>query len=113
MGRPAGRQVDGPARQVPFVPARQMTPTLLRVPRSTGSTIQPLPKGFKVKGTEFVFVFYEERIGSNAFVFDRSDREAVKGTSALAKAPEILLLHPDIKEVPTPVSFAGAKAASA
>ncbi len=114
MGRPASRQVDGPAQTGPVRAGGaddSDTPS--------GSTeywiYDPaqLAKEFSVKGSQLIFVFYEERLGSNAFVFDRSNRDAVKGMSALSKAPEVRLLHPNLKEVPTPVSFAGAKAASA
>lgn len=72
-----------------------------------------LPNGFKVKGSEIAFMFYEERPNSNNFVLDRSARESFKGLSVLADAPEVLVLHPDLKEVPKPVSIEGGSPASA
>ena len=71
-----------------------------------------LPKGFKVKGARVYFTFYEERIDSNRFVLDRSNREAMKAVHILAEAPEVLLLHPDLQQIPKPVSVPGGRPAS-
>jgi GWxTD domain-containing protein len=62
---------------------------------------------FKVKGTRLLFTFYEERALTNQFVLDRSHREATMSLRALKKAPEVHLLHPDLKTVPKPVSVPG------
>jgi GWxTD domain-containing protein len=72
-----------------------------------------LPAGFKVKGAQLYFLFYEERLDSNVFELDRTNRESFKAMSALSRAPEVYLLHPDLKEIPKPVSVAGGTAASA
>jgi GWxTD domain-containing protein len=71
-----------------------------------------LPKGFKAKGAQLYFLFYEERLDSNAFELDRTNRESFKAMSALSKAPDVYLLHPNLKEVPKPVSIAGGAPAS-
>jgi GWxTD domain-containing protein len=68
---------------------------------------------FKIKGSELFFLFYEEKLNSNNFVLDRSARESFKGLSALSDAPEVYLLHPNLKEVPKPVSVDGGSPASA
>ncbi|MCW8983962.1 MAG: GWxTD domain-containing protein, partial [Thermoanaerobaculales bacterium] len=72
-----------------------------------------LPAAFKAKGAQLYFLFYEERLDSNAFELDRTNRESFKAMSALAKAPDVYLLHPNLKEVPKPVSVAGGVTASA
>lgn len=72
-----------------------------------------LPDGFKIKGNQLYFMFYEEKLNSNNFILDRSARESFKGLSALTEAPEVYLLHPDLKEVPKPVSIVGGRSASA
>ncbi len=72
-----------------------------------------LPEGFKVKGSQLYFLFYEDKMGDNNFVLDRSARESFKGLSALTVAPDVYLLHPEMTEVPKPVSFAGARQAPA
>ncbi|MFV2074129.1 MAG: GWxTD domain-containing protein [Thermoanaerobaculales bacterium] len=71
-----------------------------------------LPEEFKVKGARVYFTFYEERIDSNRFLLDRSNREAMKAVHILAEAPEVLLLHPDLQQVPKPISVPGARPAS-
>jgi GWxTD domain-containing protein len=70
-----------------------------------------LPEGFKVKGSQLYFLFYEDKLGSNNFVLDRSARESFKGLSALTAAPDAYLLHPEMTEVPKPVSLAGGRQA--
>jgi GWxTD domain-containing protein len=72
-----------------------------------------LPAGFKAKGAQLYFLFYEERLDSNAFELDRTNRESFKAMSALSRAPEVYLLHPNLKEVPKPISIAGGMTASA
>jgi GWxTD domain-containing protein len=72
-----------------------------------------LPAGFKAKGAQLYFLFYEERLDSNVFELDRTNRESFKALSALSRAPEVHLLHPDLEEVPKPVSVVGGRPASA
>jgi GWxTD domain-containing protein len=72
-----------------------------------------LPAGFKAKGANLYFLFYEERLDSNAFELDRTNRESFKAMSALSRAPDVYLLHPNLKEVPKPISVAGGGPASA
>ena len=74
---------------------------------------EDLPDGFKVKGNQLYLMFYEEKLNSNNFVLDRSARESFKGLAALTNAPEVYLLHPDMNEVPKPVSIAGGRKAPA
>ncbi len=71
-----------------------------------------LPPQMKIKGTQVLFVFYEERLGTNNFVLDRSHREASMGTRSLAKAPEVYVLHPKLTAVPKPVAVPNAVAAN-
>jgi GWxTD domain-containing protein len=71
------------------------------------------PDALKVSGTRLLFVFVEEGIDTNRFVLDRSNPEASIGMRSLSKAPEAYLLHPDLREVPKPVSVPGGQAASA
>lgn len=114
MGKPAGRQVNGPAQTGPIrAGSADDADTPLGASEIWIYDPSALPKGFKVKGAELVFQFYEEKLGSNGFILDRSARTAFQGLSALAEAPDVYFLHPNMKEVPTPVSFAGARAASA
>jgi len=72
-----------------------------------------LPAAFRAKGAQLYFLFYEERLDSNAFELDRTNRESFKALSALSRAPDAHLLHPDLKEVPKPISVAGGAPASA
>ncbi|MDX2437769.1 MAG: GWxTD domain-containing protein [Acidobacteriota bacterium] len=72
-----------------------------------------LADGFKVKGSQLYIMFYEEKLNSNNFVIDRSARESFKGLAALTDAADVYLLHPNMKEVPKPVSLAGGRKASA
>jgi len=72
-----------------------------------------LPAGFKAKGAQLYFLFYEERLDSNAFELDRTNRESFKAMSALSRAPDVYLLHPNLKDVPKPISIAGGTPASA
>jgi hypothetical protein len=66
-----------------------------------------------VRGSRLLYVFYEERVETNEFVLDRSHPEATMGLRALNKAPDVFLLHPDLEEVPKPVSVPGARTATA
>jgi GWxTD domain-containing protein len=72
-----------------------------------------LPKKFKTRGPRVVYFFYEDRPDSNSFVLDRSNRESMAAMGALNRAPEVYFLHPDLTQVPKPVSVAGAASASA
>jgi GWxTD domain-containing protein len=74
---------------------------------------QRLDPKFKIKGSRLVFVFYEERPTTNIFTMDRSHQDATMALRALTRAPETHLLHPELTEVPKPVSVPGAAAASA
>jgi len=74
---------------------------------------QQLPEGFKLKGSRLLFTFYEEKPESNNFTLDRSHQEAVMALRAMAHAPEVYLLHPDLKTVPKPVSVPGGEAPTA
>jgi GWxTD domain-containing protein len=71
-----------------------------------------LPEEMKIKGTRMLYVFYEERLGTNNYVLDRSHREATLGVRALSKAPEAYVLHPKLTTVPKPVAVPDARAAN-
>jgi len=114
MGKPEGVQT------------RAAPNTVVGIDNSTGSgdSVQgatqvwiynpaTLPDGFKLKGSELFFLFYEEKLNSNNFTLDRSARESFKGLSALSDAPEAYLLHPNLQEVPKPVSIEGGSPALA
>ena len=113
MGRPEHRQVRGPAQAV-----QALGNTTGGTDAVEGSTevwqYNPaaLPKGFKVKGSRLLFMFYEEKLDSNNFSLDRSNRDSFGGMNALSKAPEAYLLHPELKEVPKPISVADGRSAS-
>ncbi|MCD4750147.1 MAG: GWxTD domain-containing protein [Thermoanaerobaculales bacterium] len=68
---------------------------------------------FKAKGTRVPFTFYEERPNTNQFTLDRSHQDATMGMRALKKAPEIYFLHPDLEDVPKPVSVPNGTPATA
>ena len=112
MGKPEQRQVRGPAQAV-----SGMDTTSGGTDAVEGGTevwlYNPatLPKGFKVKGSRLLYTFYEARVDSNDFLLDRSNRESFAGMTALGKAPEVYLLHPELKEVPKPISVANARSA--
>jgi GWxTD domain-containing protein len=72
-----------------------------------------LPPGFRAKGAQLYFLFYEEKLDSNNFELDRTNRESFKSMSALSRAPEVYLLHPDLTEVPKPASVAAGAPVSA
>ena len=72
-----------------------------------------LPEELKVSGSRLLFVFVEQGIDTNDLVLDRSIQEASMGARALSRAPDAYLLHPDLQEVPKPVSVPGGQAATA
>ncbi len=73
---------------------------------------QRLPEGFKIRGSRLTFVFYEERAETDRYVLDRSHPEAPLALRALAEAPDVYLLHPNLDSVPKPVSVPGGHPAS-
>jgi len=113
MGRPEGVQTRGPQQNLPPVGSASGGSDSVE-----GSTqiwfYDPakLPAAFKAKGSQMLFMFYEEQPDSNLYLLDRSNRQAFKGLTALEGAPEALLLHPALKEAPKPVTLAGARPAS-
>jgi GWxTD domain-containing protein len=114
MGKPEGVQVRTAPNAVPGIDSS--TGTGDSVEGATQVWVYnpaKLPDGFKIRGSELYFLFYEAKLNSNNFVLDRSARESFKGISALNDAPEVYLLHPDLNEVPKPVSIAGGSPASA
>jgi GWxTD domain-containing protein len=74
---------------------------------------QQLPEKFKIKGSRLIFTFYEEKVESNNFTLDRSHQEATMALRAMGKAPDVYLLHPNLTEVPKPVSIPGGEAPTA
>jgi GWxTD domain-containing protein len=114
MGGPDSRQVRGPAQGITV---GAVTPgSVGDAEANTESWFYDpanLPKEFKVKGANLYFFFYEEVLDSNAFELDRTNRESFKAMSALSRAPEVYLLHPNLKEVPKPVSVFGGRTATA
>lgn len=72
-----------------------------------------LPEALKVSGSRVVFVFVEEGLDSNWYVLDRSNPDASLGMRALTKALDAHLLHPNLQEVPKPVSVPSGQPASA
>lgn len=114
MGKPHGRDIREPFQAQD-----------LGLPDTTGEETRAgridvwvyhsdrLPKKFKTRGPRVVYFFYEDRPDSNSFVLDRSNSESMTAMGALNRAPEVYFLHPDLMEVPKPVSIAGASAASA
>jgi len=74
---------------------------------------QQIPDGFKLKGSRLIFTFYEEKAESNNFTLDRSHKDATMSMRALSKGPDVYLLHPDLTEVPKPVSIPGGEAPTA
>ena len=113
MGRPVGAQTRGPQQNLPPVGSTGGGTDAVE-----GSTqvwfYDPakLPAGFKAKGAQMFFMFYEEQPGTNNYILDRSNRQAFKGLAALNDAPDVYLLHPNLNQVPKPVSIAGARSAS-
>jgi GWxTD domain-containing protein len=112
MGRPDSRQVRGIEGAPSTGPASGAIGEVENNTEVWYYDPANLPPGFKAKGAQLYFLFYEERLDSNAFELDRTNRESFKAMSALSRAPEVYLLHPDLKEVPKPVSVAGGSSAS-
>ena len=71
---------------------------------------QQLPEAFGIKGSRLIFTFYEEKPESNYFTLDRSHKDATMAMRAMSKAPDVYVLHPDLTEVPKPVSIPGGEA---
>ena len=74
---------------------------------------QQLPDGFKAKGSRLIFTFYEEKVESNNFTLDRSHQEATMAMRAMSRAPDVYVLHPNLTEVPKPVSIPGGETPTA
>ena len=114
MGRPEGVQNKGPDQAVQGLGSGGGGTDEVRGNSQVWFyNPKELPEGFKVKGSQLYFLFYEDKIGSNAFNLDRSARESFMGLAALTDAPEVYLLHPDMNEIPKPVSIAGGRKAPA
>lgn len=114
MGRPSGRDLREPMQaQDRNLPATSDQETAVGRIDVWVYDADELSKRFKIRGPRAVFFFYEDRPGSNNFVLDRENRQSMSAVGALSRAPEIYLVHPELDEVPTPVSFAGAAPASA
>jgi GWxTD domain-containing protein len=113
MGRPDSRQVRGPDGPPAIGAASGETGAVENNTETWYYNPANLPAGFKAKGAQLYFFFYEERLDSNFFELDRTSRESYKAMSALSRAPEVYLLHPDLTEIPKPVSVAGGAPASA
>jgi GWxTD domain-containing protein len=106
MGRPGGRQVRGPEQAGGGAgTASQASEVWMYDPATLSAEL-------KIKGATLFFVFYEEGLGSGKFVLDASSREGIKSKSALSRAPDAYFLHPDLNQVPLPVSVSNAVAAS-
>jgi GWxTD domain-containing protein len=112
MGRPDRRQVRGIDGPPSVAIASGETGDVENNTETWYYDPSKLPAAFKAKGAQLYFLFYEERLDSNAFELDRTNRESFKAMSALARAPEAYLLHPNMKEVPKPVSVAGGASAT-
>ncbi len=54
------------------------------------------------KGTQVVFVLYENRRGSNDYVIDRTHPRAALGLSVLERAPASLVRNPNLQRLPLP-----------
>jgi GWxTD domain-containing protein len=72
-----------------------------------------LAADFGVPASRVLFMFYENRAGTNEYILDRSNPNSAVGMRVLAKAPDSFLLHPELQEVPVPVSMPGAEAPAA
>lgn len=71
-----------------------------------------MPPELKIKASQVLYVFYEDRPGTNNFTLDRSHRDATMALRVLTRAPEGYVLHPKMTSVPKPVAVPGAVAAS-
>jgi len=112
MGRPDSRQVRGIDGAPSVGGASGATGAVENNTETWYYDPAKLPAAFKAKGAQLYFLFYEERLDSNAFELDRTNRESFKAMSALSRAPDVYLLHPNLKEVPKPVSVAGGASAT-
>ncbi len=112
MGRPEHRQVRGPAQAVALGSTTAGTDTVEGSTEVWQYNPAALPKGFRVKGSRLLFMFYEEKLDSNNFSLDRTNRDSFPAMNALTKAPEAYLLHPELKEAPKPISVADGRSAS-
>jgi len=113
MGRPDRRQVRGIEGAPSTGPSSGATGAVDGNTEAWYYDPVNLPAGFKAKGANLYFLFYEERLDSNVFELDRTNRESLKAMSALSRAPEAYLLNPNLTEVPKPISIAGGMPASA
>ena len=66
-----------------------------------------------MRGSQLLFVFYEQKAEKNNFTLDRSHRQATMGMRTLSRAREIYIHHPDLEEAPKPVAVTGGEAATA
>jgi GWxTD domain-containing protein len=73
-------------------------------------TKDQIPKGVKLD--DVIFVFAETRSGAGDFVLDRGDRRNSGAVRVLAAAPDALLLHPKLTEVPRLGMLPGSKSAN-
>ena len=113
MGKPDSRQVRGIEGAPSTGPSSGATGAVDGNTETWYYNPANLPEVFNAKGAQLYFFFYEERLDSNAFELDRTNRESFKAMSALSRAPDVYLLHPGLQEVPKPISVAGAAPASA
>jgi len=111
MGRPDGRDLRGSGQGPTAVGSADPSAISGRTDIWVYETAK-LPKELKAKGDQLLFLFYEERLDSNIFIFDRTNRESMKSISVMARTPDVFLLHPNLNEVPKPISIAGASPAS-
>jgi GWxTD domain-containing protein len=65
-----------------------------------------------VRANEVYFLFAETRMGTNDYPLDRGNRINARAMKLLAEAPELLLRHPDLAEVPHLGLMAGSQAAT-
>jgi len=72
-----------------------------------------LSPDLKVRGSQLIFAFYLEKVGTNRYVLDRSNQYTTMALRTLKRAPDVYFLHPDLDEVPRPVSVPGGAAATA
>jgi GWxTD domain-containing protein len=71
-----------------------------------------LPEELDASGAELIFTFAESFAGAKDFKLDRNNRQSSTAFKILTKAPEALELYPDLTELPTMVSIAGARVAT-
>jgi GWxTD domain-containing protein len=66
----------------------------------------------KVRGSQLIFSFYLEKVGTKRYVLDRSNQYTAIALRALSRAPDVYLLHPELDQVPRPVSVPGGSPAT-